>query len=260
MPSLPITNSVELGLIIDGLPIDETKVGPVRLADHTHATFHEAATTLRESNTPELILNLLMDEIDELIEVLEENPNDSVNLVAELGDLFHFWNDLLKLSISSGGMSFDNLLSFIGFQAIAEQEITIAELKELAAVNNRNETKSRDLLYELKGLLILRESDAFDAELLGTIAHYIMAVAADLKINIIYATLMKNLRNRGKYDPAEMNVLSADGWDYEEIRPEMVRRWNNGKGGDGGFFEDFLVAAPLELAFTAVAVAADDTI
>ena len=85
--------------------------------------------------------------------------------------------------------------------------------------------------------------------LVEIIDSYIFAVAAALDINIIYATLMKNLRNRIKYNPAEMNKMFAAGYDYSFIMNKMVAEWENGRSGDQKFFEEFLAEFPLELSW-----------
>ncbi|MBT3249466.1 MAG: hypothetical protein HN846_01885 [Candidatus Pacebacteria bacterium] len=176
------------------------------------------------------------------MEFLDKEVEDRVNVVAEFGDLLHYWNDMFRL----GDASITSLMSFFEIDAPAN-ELTIARIKEAAAaVDHAEELVARDLLYELKAVLRLGEDDQIDAELIGVMASHIFAVATALDINPIYAVLMKNLRNRQKYRPWIMNVLSSIGLNYGQITKIMVRLWN---GGDTEFFKKFLDQFPIELSY-----------
>jgi hypothetical protein len=93
---MALTAGGENPITIDGIPLDEASVGVDVLAEHTHQTFHNAVDTIRINNTTGELLTLLMDEVGELLKALK-NPEVRVDIVAETGDLFHFWNDLFKL-------------------------------------------------------------------------------------------------------------------------------------------------------------------
>ncbi len=248
---MPSTSNSETPVAIDGIPLDETIVPVAKIAEQTHGNFHNAVDVIRESNTCEGILRLLIAEVDELLEVLESETIDRLNLVSETGDLFHFWNDLFKLS----GFSIESFLEHVGPALVNGHEATVDEVRQAAAQANVERSNARDLLYELKVLWELRELDALDEKTIGTVASHIFAVAADLDVNIIYATLMKNRRNRQKYNPGEMNALSIP---YKESMRLKADKWNNGAGGDKEFFKAFLTEFPLFLSFSAVnSMAAD---
>ena len=251
---MALTAASENPIKIDGFSLNETAVAAADLATHTHETFHNAATILVENNTPQGLLRLLVAEIDELLEVLEEDSADRVGVVAETGDLFHFWNDLFKLS----GFSMEAFLQYVGPGLRSDNGAMIGELKQTATEVYAGQLDARNLLYELKAFLMMRQSEVIDEELVGVIATYIFAVAAALDINVIYATLMKNLRNRAKYDPAEMNTLHAEGLGYDAIRAKMAEKWSNGRGGDERFFGEFLGEFPLELSWVVATSLATD--
>ncbi len=231
-------------VLIEGFPLSEGKVEVGELAAFTHGNFHQSADVLRESNTPEGIAKLLVAEIDELLEVLEDDRESRVDLVAELGDLLHLWNDLFQLSDASVA----SLLNFFQIEASTD-ELTVAQLKEVASQKYAEESVARNLLYELKVALRLGKDEQIDVDLIGVIAAHIFAVAVSLDVNIIYAVLMKNLRNRQKYDPVQMNQLYAEGETYDAIRLKMVKKWNNGLGGDTKFFKEFLAQFPIEWSY-----------
>jgi hypothetical protein len=245
-------SKIEPNLIsIEGFSLDEAQVLVAILAAFTHGNFHKAADVLRDSNTLEGILELFVAEIDELLEVIETEPTNRTNLVAELGDLFHFWNDLFELSEASVA----SLLISLGID-VSVDELTVAEMKEAAVVDQAQQfkveaeqLKAKDFLYNLKALLFLRNPGFTNENLIGIIASHIFAAAAALDINVIYAVLMKNSRNKKKYSPVKMNALymQGAGLSYDEIRARMAGDWRNGMGGDPQFFEEFFVDFPMEL-------------
>ena len=235
---------------IEGFSLDGRKTDLGDLAAYTHKNFHDAIRVLRESNTLEGILKYFIDEVDELLEFLEDAPDDRVNIVAELGDLLHFWNDLFQLSDAS----ISTLLKFMALDSLEEDMLTIAQLRSEAAVDQArqfkvdvNQLDAIKILYDLKNVLQLGEDDQIDADLIGVIASHIFAVAAALDVNPIYAVLMKNIRNRQKYKPALMNFLRFLGFDYDRITKIMVTLWN---GGDTKFFKEFLEQFPIEWSYT----------
>lgn len=226
---------------IEGIPLGEGDVSIDFLAEFTHSNFHSTIEALKADNTLDKILRLFIGEIDELLEYLEKEPGDRVNAVAETGDLFHFWGDLLKLG---------------DFQAYLLTKLDISSLKRLAIKKHEHEMNAINLLYSLKGMCYMIEDGDFNGEFLQIILLNILAVAVILDVNVIYATLMKNLRNRKKYDPELMNKMWEQAMTYEEITSTRAKSWNNG---DEEFFEEFMRDFPIELSYAAASQLAADT-
>ena len=138
-------------------------------------------------------------------------------------------------------------------------EVTIGEVKQAAAAEHVK-ASAQYLLEELTALWMANELDDISTEVIGIIASRIFAVAAALDINVIYATMMKNLRNREKYNPREMNEVSGvvPLIPHANVMQSRADNWNNGAGGDEKFFAAFFVDFPLSLSFSAVnSIAAD---
>jgi hypothetical protein len=211
--------------------------------DYTYSNFLHKLALLQQTNTPERLLAFLSQEVSELGEALQENKAFT-EVVAEVGDLFHFLHDEIMIT----GLSVAALLEWIDAPDIDIEKATIEQVQD-AFIDKKMLAEDplvligrlQQFLESARRLTIVNES------ILATIAHYIFTIAAALNVNIIHATLMKNLRNRSKY-PRENELLHDPTGDYDTARKELVVLWN-AQGGDAAFFEEWSRVVPPELAF-----------
>lgn len=225
--------------------------------DTTHR-FLKERELLVVSNTPVVVLEMFIAEVDELIEALQLGK-PPIEVVSEVGDVIHFYNDLLKIF----GFSIVDLVpkstekDTVAQVRTAAREMIPAEWQEQNIKENLDILKSHALQIlklvtqeDERGEVQMVQSDSLDAELkkeqlqrqFSLLLQAIFFVSERLKVDWVYAGSFKNARNEKKY-PKEL-FQSANPADYPEARDKAKKQWIE-SGGDEAFVDEFFEQYPI---------------
>jgi len=228
-----------------------------QFVDTTHSFLKERELMV-VSNTPQVVIDLFIAEVDELIEALQIGK-PPIEVVSEMGDVIHFYNDLLKFfgveHMQLVPTSTEN--DSVAQVRTAAREMIPAEWHENSLKESLELLKSQahQILKlvaqdnELSEVQML-QGDAQEMELrkgqiqreLSLLLQAIFFVSEKLEVDLVYAGLFKNVRNRSKY-PVEL-FQSSNPADYPQARDESKQRWQE-SGGDEAFVERFFQQYPI---------------
>jgi NTP pyrophosphatase (non-canonical NTP hydrolase) len=215
------------------------RVGPTyqELIDFTYSNFFLSLPLLRTTNTPENLANYLRLEARELREAIETNKS-FIDIASEVGDLFHFFHDLLKISDVSVATMLDVIQADL-------QDASIEEVKKLFVSKEMLKQDAEQIVIQLVNFLeIVTKLGPANEVVLSAIAMYLFTIATKLNVNEEVATLFKHWRNRNKYNNDDGLFDDEDG-DYSTIRQVKIDQWR-AKGGDKVFFLEWFQQVPVE--------------
>lgn len=245
--------------------------------DTTHE-FLNARPVFLEKNTPVAMLQLLASEVDELEEAIVKNYS-TIDKVAEVGDVIHFLNDVMKGMnfsphdiVPRNGKPLETVADFRERSVhLAAPELKEKELLELCAILkdaagtlcaliSQSETAMQTTVFDahqapvLQGALTYQEyldlelKKAKQVEeqkkLLNQILTALFLLSDKMHIDLVFAGIMKNKRNELKYP--RKHFQDSKETTYEAARDLSRREWKE-SGGDEAFFREFLSAYPLQV-------------
>lgn len=250
-----MVHTLEISELTENIPFTQ-------FVETTHS-FLKERELLVVANTPEVVLNLFIAEVDELIEALQIGK-PPIEVVSEVGDIIHFYNDLLKVF---GVVPTQLVPLSLETDSVAQirsaarelnpdqwQDQTLAESLEFLKSQAVQIIKVIAQENELEGEVQMVQGDTQDTELrkeqlheqlqqeLGLLLQAIFFVSDKLEVDLVYAGLFKNVRNQSKY-PVEL-FQSSNPADYPEARDESKKRWQE-LGGDTAFVENFFNTYPI---------------
>jgi hypothetical protein len=247
---MSMVHTLEIPELTENIPFTQ-------FVDTTHA-FLKERELLVVANTPQVVLDLFIAEVDELIEALQIGK-PPIEVVSEVGDIIHFYNDLLKVF---GVVPMQLVPTSTEKDSVAQVRTAVREM--IPAKWHENSLKQSLELLKSQASQILKlvaqdnelaevqmvQGDAQEIELrkeqlqreLSLLLQAIFFVSEKLEVDLVYAGLFKNVRNRSKY-PVEL-FQSSNPADYPKARDESKQRWQE-SGGDEAFIERFFQKYPI---------------